>query len=79
MSHIISTNWSGSYDKSQNYFGNGTLTFSNKDTFKGVIYKSIDDVWDGKGLYTYHDSGDTYDGEFIRHKRHGFGIKNINT
>ncbi len=73
MSHVTSTNWTGSCDQSQNYIGKGTLTFSNNDTFKGVIDKSVNDIWDGKGFYTYKN-GDTYKGDFIRCKRHGEGL-----
>ena len=43
------------------------------------IYKGefLNDIFNGKGKYTYYH-GDTYEGEYLDNKRHGFGIMYYN-
>eukprot|EP00760_Papus_ankaliazontas_P002558 PhM_4_TR11117/c0_g1_i1/m.49755 len=48
-----------------------TVTFSNGDTYRGDVLP--DGTIEGKGLMTYHASGNTYDGDWKGGARHGKG------
>jgi hypothetical protein len=55
---------------SRNYSGKAQVIYQNGDLYEGYFNEGLRE---GIGLYTYKETGNTYEGEWLKNKKHGIG------